>query len=554
MTGRRFMGRVAFMLFIVVIASMLSVGSVFANTPQFRLDIDSLNLQQGTSTRLTVTVENAQGAEVTSIEGIGDFDVLSNNYGMTTQIINGTVTYQESHTYTIMPKSAGQFTLWVNMKYKGKAYKTNELNVRVGESNNTGESENREIFLKTILSSDEVYYGQKIILAYELYTRYNIEGSGFLDSVDIDGFIKKEVSEDNLKANYAYVDDRKYAKYEVKQIYISPVKPGTFDIPSYNFQANVSTGGFFSSSQPMYLKSDPKQITVRPLPTSNQPADFSGIVGNLNLESSYNKKQIDLKDSLTLNVKLSGDCNLEGLSKIINGEIQGFSVYETEKSTEESIVDNQYNIQKEFEIILVPEKIGEIKIDPIQIPYFNPKSGNYEKAEIPGTVIEVQGEMPVAQGAVGNGTTSAASALETVEIDQVSYKPSSEGYLTIRFKKAHLFTGLIVFIIALIIAGGIYLLLLNRKKHDKKLSRIYNEIRNEKNPNEIYNLFNRMMKYRLDLSLKASSRSVIMDKISGYEFANPVLEIMDYMESEKSDSDKTALFLKDKIKEIYRKL
>jgi hypothetical protein len=426
----------------------------------------------------------------------------------------------------------------------------------VVEGNNASNGEAKDIFVKTILSDNEVYFGQKIVLTYELYSRYNIENFGLLDKTDINGFIRKEVSQDKLKAEYVYVDGKKYVKYQAKQLYLSPTKAGTFTIPSYRFQANVSTGDFFASSKPFYLQTEARELKVRQLPLNNQPADFSGIVGNLSVDAKYSKQEIDLKDSLALNVTLMGDCSLDGVKKIIKGTIPGFSVYETQKNTEEEIENNRYKVKKEFEIILVPEKNGDIKIDPVYIPYFNPKSGNYEKAEILGTTIRVKGDIPQNQVQTQSGTKSGTSSvpLETIKIDQVSYEPQNDGYLTLKLKTNNLLIGLFLLIVLVAIAFAVFWIDSHRKKQDKNLFDLYKKLNSSDDQNEIYNIFNNMIKYRFNLSLKASPRSLIINRFSGSELIDPVLEIMDYMEDKKKPSDEDKKYLKGKIKEIYKKL
>ncbi len=552
MTGKR----ISTLLFIIIAGIFLLQVNVHAKEPQFRLDIDSIKLSRGESTELVLSIIDAQDGEVTNIQGIENFDVVSQNNSVSTQVINGDATIQRSFNYTIMPKRTGKFTLCGNVNYNGNTYQTNVLQIEVVEGNNTQDEEAKDIFVKTILSDNEIYLGQKVVLTYELYSRYSIENFGLLDKTDINGFIKKEIAEDKLKAEYVYVNGKKYVKYEAKQMYLTPTKAGTFTIPSFKFQANVSTGDFFSSSKPFYMQTDAKEIKVKSLPLNNQPGDFSGIVGNLSVEAKYSKQEIDLKDSLALNVTLSGDCSLDGVKKIIKDSIPGFSVYETEKKAEEGIVDNKYNVKKEFEIILVPEKNGDIKIEHIYIPFFNPKSGNYENAEIPGTTIKVKGELPQTQVQAQSGTNGGSSSgtIETIKIDQVNYEPKNDGYLTLKLKKINLIIGLVMLILLLIIAAAAFWLVSYQKKQDKYLFNFYKQLNNTDDHNEIYNIFNNMIKYRFNISLKASPRRLIIDKLSGCELVNPVLEVMDYMENKKEPSNEDKQFLKGKIKEIYKKL
>lgn len=547
MIGKK--NKAAFLFLIIITIFIGSTSKVIAKDPEFLLDIDTLNLQKGKSTNLMLTLKNAQGAKLSQINGLENFDVLSSNQSTSTQIINGDISYQTDIRYIIMPKSTGKFTLEGIVEYKGKAYQTNLLNINVSEAKDLPQEEVSDLFVKTIISDNEVYLGQKVILAYELYSRYNIEDYGFRDTIEIDGFMMNDVPKDKLKAEYVYLEGNKYIKFEAKQTYLTPIKAGTFNIPEYNFQANVSTGGgFFSSSQAEYLKTDAKQLTVKPLP-ENKPADFSGVVGKLQLQSEYSRIEVPYGDSLTLKVTASGNCDLSALDKIVKNDINNFTVYETEKSMEENIQDNQYWSKKEYEIILVPEKSGEVKIEPIFISYFDTDSGTYKKAEIPGTTITVTGNAPQVQAQVQNADGNAA--YEKVIIDRINYSPNNEGYLTLQLKKSHVF---IVFISLIVIALLLILVIFLPKvlKHkDKKLLEMFRQVNNANDKNGIYNILNNMIKYRFNFSIKASSKDLIKTKLTKYDISDTVFEIMDYLETDKANSNEGISHLKGKMKEVY---
>lgn len=550
MTGKKY--KSIFLLLILIVSVLAPSNRVLAKDPQFLLDIESSSLQKGKSTRLTLSIVNANGAKLSQINGLENFDVLSTNKSTSTQNINGDVTYQNNIIYVIMPKSTGQFTLEGIIEYKGKTYKTNQLNVNVSEAEDLPQENVSDLFVKTVLSDNEIYLGQKVVLAYELYSRFNIEGYGFRDNIEIDGFIMNDVPQDKLNAEYVYVEGNKYAKYEVKQTYLTPIKPGTFTIPEYNFQVNVSTGmGFFSSTQPEYLKTEAKQLTVKPLP-ENKPADFSGLVGELNLQSEYSRLEVPYGDSLTLKVTASGNCDLSVLDKITKNGINGFTVYETGKNMEEGITDNRYWSKKEYDIILVPEKSGEIKIDPIYISYFDTKSGTYKQAEIPGTTITVTGNAPQSQTQVQSNVVPAIT--EKVVIDRINYIPNDEGYLVLKLKKTHIVITLIVLaVLAILLVLSIFLAKYF-KHRDKKLSYMYKQINSAKDKNEIYSILNNMIKYRFNLSIKASPKDLIKAELEKYNISDPVIELIDYIESAKTNSDEVTVYLKNKMKELYKKI
>lgn len=554
MTGNKL--KAAFLLLILTSFIFGTYTNVFAKDPEFQLDIDNLNLQTGASTNMVLSIINAKGAKLSEIKGIENFDVMSTNQSTSTQIINGDVSSQNNINYVIMPKNEGQFTLQGIVEYRGKTYQTNELKINVTKTANAQQEAVSDLFIKANISSTDIYLGQKVVMSYELYSRYNIDlaNSGFKTNIEVDGFMMSDVPQDKLKAEYVYLEGKKYAKYELKQSYLTPIKAGTFTIPENNFQANVITDDFFGFSQgePKYLKTEAKKLTVKALP-GNQPSDFSGLVGKLNLKAEYSRKELTYGDSLTLKVTASGSCDLSILDKITKKGVPGFTVYETGKDVSESIVDGKYSAQKVYEIILVPEKNGDVEIDPIYISYFDTESGTYKQAEIPGTTIKVLGDAPQVQ-TQAQGQNNGNAVTQKVTIDQISYTPKSDGYLTIQLKKDHLFITLIIFIIlALLIVLAIFLLKY-LKKPDKNLKAMFNQLNKASDKNEIYSILNNMIKYSFNLSLKASSKDTIKTKLAQYQLANPILEVMDYMENNQNQAGNGETYLKDKIKEIYKTL
>ncbi|MCL1873689.1 MAG: BatD family protein [Clostridiales bacterium] len=547
---------ISFMLCIISVfclAMLPGVPALASSEPSFRLDMDTLSLQKGVSCSMVLTMENAQESELLDIDGLENFDVLSTSQSTSTTIVNGAASYQKNLHYTIMPKNAGQFTMRANIQYNGQTYVSNMLEVNISESQSTGGESAQDLFVKTILSHNSAYLGEKIVITYELYSRYNIENFGFTDYTAIDGAVVKDMPQDQVMAEYVYLDEVRYVKYEAKQIIFDPIKTGQFTIPSFNMQVNVITssnnpfGGLFSRSEAVYLQTEERQLTVNPLPAEGKPRDFSGIVGELQIEGVYSRQELNYGDSLSLRITATGNCNLDDLKEIFRGEKPGFSVYETQKDAEESIVNNRYQVKKEFEAIIVPEKTGSLNVTPGYISYFSPASGKYEKAEIPGATLEVLGEMPQLQSSGGVQT----GELETVKINQVSYASSDDGFFLIQLNKQVLLVILIGLAILIALTIILLRLLAKRKKDDSPLKSLYKQLMAAKDINEIYSIFNTMIKHKYQLSLKASSRQAIIHSLPDTDLARQVAEIMDYMES---PDKKSNVDLKSKITAIYRKL
>jgi len=313
----------------------------------------------------------------------------------------------------------------------------------------------------------------------------------------------------------------------------------------------------------MYVQTERKDFRVMPLPKEGRPADFSGIVGELSVEGRYSRENLNYGDSLSLFITASGNCNLDGVNKIIAGGFTDFTVYETQKNAVEYVKDNKYYVQKDFEIILVPVKTGSIETAPAPISYFNPTAAKYEYADIPGAVIEVAGVAPRPDAAGGEGG-GARAPFETISVRQVNYAGSEPGYITLRINKSTLYNVLIGIFILLALSASIIWAAAKLKKRDPELKSLYKRIMAADEINEAYNAFCELVKRLYGVSLKADSQAAVRNgvtlkanspatarNVDGQpDMAVIVIEIMDYMES---GGEKDCAFLKDKIREARRR-
>jgi hypothetical protein len=210
--------KACFLSTLIILILLLSISS-FSAEPEFRLDIDNLNLQKGVSTSLKVLIINTNEGEVKRIDGLENFEIMSSQQSISTSIVNGKTTVKKEINYTIMPMQTGEYKLQGIIEHKGKEYKTNILTVNVSENKGGIEGEQEEVFVKTVISEDEVFFGQKLILTYELYTRYNIDDMGFPEGITVDGFIQNDIETDSRRGEYVYVEGSKICTFYCKTDY-----------------------------------------------------------------------------------------------------------------------------------------------------------------------------------------------------------------------------------------------------------------------------------------------------------------------------------------------
>ena len=537
------------------LASLFSGSAQAADEAAFRLDMDSLNLRKGVSCTLVISLVNAPDARIVRVDGMEAFDLLSQSQSTSTTIINNAVTQQVDVYYTLMPGAAGEFSLTGIIEYGGGYRQTNALQVSVTEGPAAEGASVPDIFVKTVLSQEEAWLGEKIIAVVELYSRYSIDSFGFKDYVAVDGAVAKEAQNDPNHPEFVYLDGNRYARYQALVLILDPIRPGHCTIPALDLQVNVITngggggglGGFFRSTTAVYLQTEETGLTVKPLPLAGRPDGFSGVVGELKLEGRYSREELNYGDSLILYATVSGNCNLDGMKSLIGGGLPGFTVYETQKTAQDEVVDSRYFTRKEYELILVPERTGSLEIEPVSISFFNPASGKYETAELPGAAIEVLGDMPQA----GGGAAYPSGQIETVTISQASYTDDDGAFVTLRLPK-NSFYALLAGIV-LILAGALCLprLAARRKKRDRTMISLYRRLRGAKDADEMYSAFNEMIKHRYRVNIKASPREAIRRGFSDAAFAAQVLDVMDFAESAEARGDGGLVLLKGKIKAAY---
>lgn len=558
MNGRRLLAGIILSLFITAVMGISGTGVLAAEEPRFILEIADPVMDVDSYTQMTITMINAKGAKVKELIGTDRFYMPYDGTSRTTKLYEGKMSYQETETYSVYPYYTGKFIIWALIEYDGKTYMTNKVELNITDDSTGGSGQPAKTFMNTTLTDNEVYIGQKTVLAYEVFSTYNFSSFFFLDDLQVNDILHTSAPEEMLKSGKAVQDGVEYKRNDVEISFLTPIKSGIFIIPGRDFYAYISEED--QTSEDEYSArafSEPKELIVKPLPTENQPADFSWIIGKLEIDAKYDTLNAADDNTIMLTVTAFGECSLDSLNRIFREDPPGFSVYETVKRYTESFENNKYHAEKEFEIILAPKEIGTLTIAPVHISYFDPEAGSYKTVEIPGTTVTVDGDDKIMRTGgdqtgedrtAGEQTDDGQTVVETVRIEQISYAPQNEGFWVLRISKTLV---LILVIVLLVLGAAVFILLKRPIKRDEQLDDIYARLLKSKDENEVYNHFNSMIRYCFGISLKASSRREIAEGITDIRFVDPILEVVEYIEKEKFIPGKVDNELLKMIKEIY---
>lgn len=540
------------LLLLITITCFLSISiGVSAKTPAMRLDVDNYSMEMGGTYQLTLTFQDMGSGGISDvyIEGIDNFEMLSKSQSTSKSMINGDVTEQMQLHINIRPLQVGEFKLKAYATYKKQQYSTNGISVTVKEQSQALRNEERDVFIQTELSKEEAYFGEKIVLSYDLYTRYNIDQLGFIEQPSFDGMIiNEETDVTQPKVNTVTINGQQYLKYEVKKVALSPTKTGEIVIPAYDFQVVLRSADFFSRGKAVDLLTEQKTITIQALPTEGKPSNYAGLIGDFQVESSYNMTQVEYGDSITLKATFTGEGNLEVLGDLYPNKNQDISIYETQGETSKLLSQDGYKLSKTYDVILVPKVTGEVTFEGKEIPYFNVATGQYDELVIQGTTIDVLGEQ-VSASAAGKGYPEVVSR-ETVLINQINPGAMKVDYFVI--PKVWFYVGsLTVILIGLVI---VILIVVNRRKGESTLKEYYKMVLKTKDPAVMYDNLSTMIKEYYGISLRASSRDTINEGIQDSHVVKEIFHVMDLVENKSNRTTEDITQIKNSIKFIYNRI
>ena len=369
----------------------------------------------------TVTTQKLKDFRAPSIKG---FDVLmgpSRSQQSNTQIVNGNVTSTSSITFTyiLMANNAGEYTIpGASIVADGDQMVSNSVRIKVlpqdqGDSNSSSSSSthsssgtgvsNQDLFITASASKTNVYEQEAFVLTYKIYTRESNLQLNNAKLPDFKGFHSQEIEmTTNARWTPEHYQGRNYYTTVYRQFVLFPQQSGKLYIDPAQFQMTVGKpvqsddpfDAFFNGgSNVIEIKksiSTPKiAINVNPLP-AGKPADFSGGVGEFNISSSINNKELKTNDAITIKLVIAGTGNLKLIS---NPEIKfpdDFEVYDPK-------VDNQVRLTREgltgnkvIEYLAIPRHAGTYKIPGVSFSYFDIRSKSYKTLKTEEYVINVE--------------------------------------------------------------------------------------------------------------------------------------------------------------------
>jgi len=248
------------------------------------------------------------------------------------------------------------------------------------------------------------YQGEQLTATYKLYIgRVNIAGYQVKSVPQFNGFWKELIKDPKrINVTNEVINGKRYKTAILKKVALFPQRGGELTLDPFRMQFKVryrdpdqERKGFFQrgfgggyKTKKLAIASKPVSIDVKALPP-DPPSSFSGLVGNLELNSSLNKKQTMTNNPVSLTVNVSGRANLSLLQPFDLNLPPVFESYSPQVKENLSTRNNIISGRKQFEYLLIPRSPGRYKIDPVALTYFNPQQEKYVTHKTPRYTIRV---------------------------------------------------------------------------------------------------------------------------------------------------------------------
>ena len=396
--------------------------------PKVSAFVDKPKVSLNDTLTFTIQIE-FQGKEpdnvvLPELSELRDFNILGQWSGTQQSIsfTNGKMSRKKTliKNYDLQPKTQGRLRLdSFDVQVEGKTFKTKEIFIEVTGQNASPSPLPKPSFpspfgpgfrnlfpdpfqstkktlikFQLFLDKQSAYLGEMVLADWVFFSsaermRYQIERTPTLK-----GFWREELvapSATTVFLGTEVIDNVLYRKELLNSYALFPVETGDLEIDSYT----VRFMDLLSFTGRGIIKSTaPKLLPVKPLPSEGR-GDFSGAVGDFNVQASLNGMETQTGQPLSYKLRFEG----RGAVRDIQPPDIPFPFSVKAYPPAEKSHFSPEKSWREFEFLLIPEKAGTITIPSFFLTTFHPKSGKYRNHAIPSLSFKVtEGKSPLAEG------------------------------------------------------------------------------------------------------------------------------------------------------------
>ncbi len=403
---------------------MLSFSGTYAGEPQLRVSLQPAEIALGEAATLNVMVEGTASAGSPVIPPVDGLEFRSVGQSTQLQFINGAMTGGITYLIQIIPSRSGDFNIpEVTVQADRVLLKAPALTLKVtggvsGPKNGTpaqippaaapGPSNRAQTpstdpmgqvgGIEFIFPKRDFYVGELIPVDLKVYLRQGLEISRVsLPMLSGNAFTMSKLGENPDRSN-EMVDGRGWHVLTWHTA-VAAVKAGDHTLgakmgctllvvakgrragpaPFDDFFNDPFFDSFFQRKEEkdVTLASREVQIRVVDLPANGKPADFSGAIGQFQLNPVWlSSHEVTAGDPITLKTTILGTGNFDRVEAPQLSDKVKFKIYPPSGKFEPTD-EAGYSGQKVFEQVVIPQSSDIHEVPSISFSYFNPESQKY---------------------------------------------------------------------------------------------------------------------------------------------------------------------------------
>lgn len=321
--------------------------------------------------------------------------------------VNGKSSFNKTYSYFLLPTQKGNLVIrQASIDIRGQIYKTSPVKITVTaaveqprDPNDSQVSADESLHLVAEISNTNPYINEPITVVYKIYFSYNIGITNWreLDKPKYNDFWSQNIDIKQLVAEEGKYKGEKYRFVTLRKTVLYPQKSGKLVIEPLSLDVDVQLpsnrrnifGQVLLVEDHKRVSAGAKTISVKALPESGKPADFSGAVGRFTFKVTPSKTNLKSGESLDLDVSVSGTGNLKLFTlpkPIVPTALEMYDpVHNEQVSTPLSGMSGK--ISDKYAII--PQYKGKYPIKPMVFTYFDLGSRSYKTITSPEIMVNV---------------------------------------------------------------------------------------------------------------------------------------------------------------------
>ncbi|MAQ64588.1 hypothetical protein CL647_00155 [bacterium] len=371
-----------------------------------------------------LTISGAKGQPNINESFLKDFSIINRSSQQSYQLINNDFFSSQIKTFQLQPNIKGTIIIpSAKIAISGKSFETEPITITVSEGTSSQPSlqkttsvantktnsklpsgSSKDLFILAVLDKETAYVGEEIIYSIRLYRRFSAINQLLYQEPEF-GMLSETLERDQNTYTQSYNGIRYYVQ-EVDRRSLFSYESGTITIPPATAEVQIN---FYYGNQ--VIKSNDVSINILPLPATNKPKNFSGLVGNYELDVDVNTQALIENKPIAIRLSVGGSGNLKQLSDLsFDTDPNLFKVYQSSTNDLITYIDSVKGV-RHFEYIMVPKTDGELSLPNFSFSFFNPKTKRYKTISSPDQTVSIIDSGEVTERLAATDSTNSLTEL-----------------------------------------------------------------------------------------------------------------------------------------------